>query len=292
MSETRQMARPDSTRWLYRTDRGDFGPMTTEKLLDAITAKVVALGTPVTRLGSGVWIPAGEVDILRNHYATCHSIWEQQALHAETDRLGKKLERANATRKGAWVGVLVAVVVVLAGAGVLWWRLSLAEAIGFQGLARAEEPPSLPQVTPRAAEIVEFPEATPKRVAVLPELELLDTAGVRVGDAAAPIANKMVFDESGEVRAIAPDALARIAEDARRGLVECAQQLVRTNDAFTGTEVSFLVSPKRLTDFSVGREVAGSPTFRACVKTALARVQVPDFDGNPRRITVPLRIGR
>jgi hypothetical protein len=243
-------------------------------------------------MGSGLWNPAGEIDIFRNHYATCHAVWEREALHAETEQLGRRLERASKTRKGAWVGVLLAVVGVLGAGAFLWWRLSLAESVGFASLARATEAPSLPAPVPRPPERVAFPERTAKKFNVLYEPELLDTAGVKVGEGGAPIANRMEFDESGEVQSIPAETLARITEDARRGLVDCARQLAQSNEGFSGTEVSFTVAPKRLADFVVGREVAASPTFRACVKTALGRVSVPDFGGNPRRVTVPLRVAR
>ncbi len=293
MNTTRQMSRPDRTRWLYRTPRGDFGPMATAKILDAIETREIDLATQVSKVGSGVWLAAGEEQLLRDHYGRCRAIWEEQALHAETERLGRRLERAQTTRKGAWIGLVLGAIGLLGGAAFLWWRLSLAEPIGIQQAIVIAEAPALPAVDAARGEPARFPPVRPQVVKVLAEHELLDTAGVRVGDAgAAPVVNRMQFDESGEVQGISSDALARVTEDARRGLVGCAEQLARTNASFSGTEVRFAVSPGRLTEFSVGREVSGSATFRACVKAALGRVSVPSFSGPPRRVTIPLRIGR
>ena len=42
--------------------------------------------------------------------------------------------------------------------------------------------------------------------------------------------------------------------------------------------------------FTVGKEVIGNAPFKACVKKALARVSVPSFNGDERRVTVPLRV--
>lgn len=293
MNTTHQMNRPDRTRWLYRTPRGDFGPMATSKLLEAIEKRDIDLGTPVSKVGSGVWTPAGEESLLRDHFGRCQAIWDEQALHAETERLGRRLERAQTTRKGARIGLVLGAIGLLGGAAFLWWRLSLAEPIGIAQVMIVAEAPSLPAVSGARGEPAHFPGVRPQAVKVLAEYELLDTAGVRVGDGGgAPVVNRMQFDESGEVQGIASDLLARVTEDARRGLVGCAEQLARTNPSFTGTEVRFAVSPGRLTDFSVGPEVSGSATFRACVKAALGRVSVPSFSGPPRRVTVPLRIGR
>lgn len=293
MNTTREMSRPDRTRWLYRTPRGDFGPMATSKLLEAIENRDIDLATPVSKVGSGVWAAAGEEAILRDHYGRCQAIWDEQALYAETERLGRRLERAQTTRKGAWIGLVLGAVGLLGGAAFLWWRLSLAEPIGIAQAIVVAEAPTLPAVGGARGEPAAFSAIQPRAVKVLAEPELLDTAGVRIGDdGGAPVVNRMQFDESGEVQGIASDVLARVTEDARRGLVGCAEQLARTTPSFSGTDVRFAVTSGRLADFSVGREVSGSASFRACVKVALGRVSVPAFAGPPRRVTVPLRIGR
>jgi len=290
MTSTRQMSRPDPTRWLYRTEKGDVGPVSTEKLLAAMEDRKLDLGSMVSKVGSREWQAAGEIHLLRDHFATCEARWTKLALHNESERMERRLGRREATRRGAWVGILVGAIVVLGAGGVLWWRLSQAEALGMRSLSAVTTPSSLPPVSWATVERVPHPGVTPTAVPRLPEHELLDTAGIRVGDSGEPIVNRMVFNESGEVEAIAAADLRRVTEEARVGLVACAQQLAAAQSGFGGTEVAFTVSPGKLTQISVGREVAKSAAFQACVKKALARVNVPKFGGNPRRVTVPLKL--
>lgn len=291
---TRQAARVDTTRWFYRTEKGDFGPVSTEKLMEAMGKRLIDLKTLVCRVGTSHWGPAGQVDLLRAHHAACQVEWEHQALTAEADRMGKSLERAQAARKSTSVGLVLGLVVLVVAGGGLWWRLSRAEALGFERFVRPLDAQPLPAWSAGARPPLGAPEREPVKLARLGEPELLDTAGVKVGDEAAPIVTRLSFDESGEAGVAAgldPAELDRIVAAARGGLVGCAQQLAQANDGFTGTEVRFTVAPGRLSDFIVGREVAGSQTFRACVKRVLAGIRVPAFQGNPRSVTVPLRVG-
>ncbi len=296
MNQTRQMARVDPTRWLYRTPKGDFGPVSTDKLMATITARQIDLGTFVSRVGTGSWFPAGEVDLLRAHFAASKIAWEREALTAEADRMGKSLERAHAARKGTSIGLVLGLAVVVVAGGGLWWRLSRAEALGFERVVAPLDAQPLPAWSQGARAPLGLPEREPVTVARLHEGELLDTAGVRVGDSSAPVVTRLEFGEDGEDSAeghvLDQAELARVIESARQGLVRCAQQHAGGNADFSGTDVRFTVAPGQLTDFVVGREVAGSQVFRACVKGALSRVRVPDFRGNARPVTIPLRVAR
>jgi hypothetical protein len=294
MNETRQMARVDPTRWLYRTPKGDFGPVSTDKLLAAMMAKQIDLETLVSKVGTANWFPAGDVDLLRAHHAACRIAWEREAMTAEADAMGRSLERAQAARKGTSIGLVIGLLVVVVAGGGLWWRLSRAEALGLDRAVPPLDAQPLPAWSSGARAQQGPPQIEPVLVARLQEGELLDTAGVRVGDSSAPVVTKMEFGEDGEAAGEALDAgeLDRVVGTARQGLVRCAQQHATSNAGFSGTEVRFTVSPGRLTDFVVGREVAGSQTFRACVKAALSRVKVPPFQGNPRPVTVPLRVAQ
>jgi len=289
---TRQMVRPELSRWFYRTSKGDFGPVSTDELLEAIKSRHVDLGSEVKRLGAAAWGVAGDERIFRDHYAKCRAHWDEQELHAETDRLGVKLKRAHTRRKGAWIVMVVGALAVIGAAALLWWRLSRAEPLGVARLISTEEVGALPLPIAKARDPVGYPRRPIHREPLLAEVELLDTAGVRVGGLAAPIAQRFEFDEAGEVAEIPPAVLATVTETARQGLVLCAHQLAKSNAAFAGTEVSFSVTSGRIANIAVGKEVAGSAGFRACVKSALTRVSVPKFQGNARRVTVPLKLGR
>jgi hypothetical protein len=291
---TRQIARADTTRWFYRTEKGDFGPVSTDKLMDAMGKRVIDLKTLVCRVGTSNWAPAGQIDLLRAHHAACQVEWEHQALTAEADRMGRSLERAHTARKSTSVGLVLGLMALVVVGGGLWWRLSRAEALGFERVVRPLDAQALPAWSAGARAPLGAPEREPVKVARLGEPELLDTAGVKVGDEAAPVVTRLTFDESGEAGAAAgldPADLDRIVGAARGGLIGCAQQLAQANAGFTGTEVRFTVAPGRLSDFIVGREVASSQTFRACVKRVLAGIRVPEFQGNSRSVTVPLKVG-
>ena len=52
---TRQIARADTTRWFYRTEKGDFGPVSTDKLMDAMGKRVIDLkGMAELKAAAGV----------------------------------------------------------------------------------------------------------------------------------------------------------------------------------------------------------------------------------------------
>jgi hypothetical protein len=294
---TVQMGRLDPAklaRWFYRTPKGDFGPVTTDKLMEAMGKREIDLSTLVCKVGTTHWGPAGEVDLLRAHHAACKVEWDHHALASETDRMARSAERAHVARKSTSVGLVIGLVALVVFGGGMWWRLSRAEALGFERLVKPLDAQPLPAWSAGARPELAAPEREPVKVPRLAEPETLDTAGVRVGDSSAPIVTRLDFDESGEAgeaSALDPGELDRIVGAARGGLIGCAQQLAQANDGFTGTEVRFTVSPGRLVDFVVGKEVAGSQTFRACVKRVLAGVKVPNFQGNPRSVTVPLRVG-
>ena len=91
MVSTRQLKRVDSDRWVYRTDRGDYGPMTTDGLLQAILDRKVDLGTPVSVVGTNKWAAAGDFAIFRDHYELCHKRWKREELHQEAEAIGRRI---------------------------------------------------------------------------------------------------------------------------------------------------------------------------------------------------------
>ncbi len=293
MTATRQMARVDSDRWIYRTSGGDFGPVTTDGMLEAIGRKKVVLETPISALGTQQWAPMGNFAIFRDHFEKCSEQWERAEHKRAAEEIGRRIELRQKTSAGA--GLLIGLGSV-AGLGVLaWvvWRLSLASPTGLDAMLRVVMVASLPAPDKTVSVAASVPVPVEQKVPRLGEPESYDTAGVAIGlDANSNVVQKMHFDESGEVQAIPQESLDKIVGSARQGLYGCAREAAIRNPAFSGTEVAFTVAPGVITKVGVGAEARGNPAFLACVKATLARVSVPSFNGSERRVTVPLKIAR
>lgn len=290
---TKQLSRAGAERWLYRTERGDYGPVTTDKIFDAIRERKIDLSTQVSVLGSNRWSHAGEFPLFREHYAACQRRWEEERLHAEAEAVGRKIERQGHTSRRLSVLVVLGLTVVLGFMAWGAWRLFKAEPLGLTRIVKASTLPALPAPPPltRAAPVP--PDVPEKKVARLSEPESYDTAGIGIDDGGgAPVVSKLTFDESGEAlqaESISAAELSRVVESARQGLYGCAREAAARSDSFAGTEVGFTVSSGRLVKITVGTDARGNAPFQACVKAALAKVAVPAFGGNERRVTVPLR---
>jgi hypothetical protein len=292
MTATRQMVRVDSDRWIYRTSAGDFGPVTTDGMLEAIRSRKVSLETPISALGTQQWASLGNFAIFRDHFEKCRDQWEREENKRAAEEIGRRIELRQKTSAGA--GVLIGLGSI-AGLGVLaWvvWRLSLASPTGLETILRLETVSALPVVTKATTVAAAVPVPVEQKVARLGEPESYDTSGVAIGLDGGAVTQKMHFDESGEVQSIPQETLDRIVSSARQGLYGCAKEAALRNPAFGGTEVGFTIAPGVITKVGVGGEARGNPAFLACVKATLARVSVPSFQGNERRVTVPLKIER
>ncbi len=292
MTATRQLQRVSSEKWLYRTERGDYGPVSTDRIFDAIRERKIDLSTQVSLLGSNRWSAAGEFPVFRDHYAACQRRWDDEALQAEAEALGKRLEMKGHASRGAGLLVIAGITAGLVLGGIVVWRLLKAEPLGLAKIVRpiaVEALPAPPEI-PKKYQVL--PQPPEHKVARLYEPESYDTAGVAVGDSEAGHVTKMHFSEDGDVEMISAADLARVVESARQGLYACAREAAQKNPAFAGTDVGFTVAPGRLTNMSVGVEARSNAPFKACVKAALGRVSVPSFGGSERRVTVPLRFQR
>jgi len=289
-NSTRQLQRVSAERWLYRTERGDYGPVTTDRIFDGIRERKIDLKTLVSVLGTNKWAVAGEFPLFRDQYAACQKRWEEERLHEEADAIGKRMELKANTSKGAGLFLAVGIVVALAFGAWVVWKLSKAEPLGLAKIVRVMVPGPLPQPPAISKSAPAIGKKEDKKVARLSEPESYDTAGIAVGAAEETNAvTQMHFSEDGEVQMISADDLARVVESARQGLFGCARDASTRNATFVGTEVGFTVSPGHLTKVSVGTDARGNAPFLACVKAALGRVAVPSFNGSERRVTVPLR---
>lgn len=290
---TRQLVRTGAERWLYRTERGDYGPVTTDKIFDAIREKKIDLSSQVSVLGSNRWSHAGEFPLFRDHYAACQRRWDEERLHAEAEAVGRKIERKGHASRRLSVLVVVGISVALGFAAWGAWRLFKAEPLGLARIVKASTLPELPAPPPITREAPPPPALSEKKIARLSEPESYDTAGVGIDDGGgAPVVTKLTFDESGEAHqaeSISAAELARVVESARSGLYACAREAAAKNASFRGTDVGFTVTSGRLAKITVGTDARGNAPFQACVKAALAKVAVPAFGGNERRVTVPLR---
>jgi len=290
---TRQLQRVGAERWLYRTDRGDYGPVTTDLIFDGIRDRKIDLKTQVSVLGTNKWSAAGEFPLFRDHYAACQKRWEDERLHAEAEAIGKRMELKAQTSRGAGILVAVGIVVALGFGAWVVWKLSKAEPLGLAKIVRVTVLEPLPQPPAIAKSVPSIAGKEEHKVARLSEPESYDTAGIAVGGAEdANAVTQMHFSEDGEVAMISAADLAQVVESARQGLYGCARDASARNAAFSGTEVGFTVAPRHITKVSVGADARGNGPFLACVKAALGRVSVPAFNGSERRVTVPLRFQR
>lgn len=292
-SSTRQLQRVGAERWLYRTDRGDYGPVTTDRIFDGIRDRKIDLKTQVSVLGTNKWAAAGEFPLFRDHYAACQKRWEDERLHAEAEAIGKRMEMKAHTSRGAGILLAVGIVVALGFGAWVVWKLSKAEPLGLAKIVRVVALEPLPQPPAIAKSSPSIARKEERKVARLSEPESYDTAGIAVGGADdADAVTQMHFSEDGEVEMISAADLAQVVESARQGLYGCARDASARNASFTGTEVGFTVAPGHITKVSVGADARGNGPFLACVKAALGRVSVPAFNGSERRVTVPLRFQR
>lgn len=292
MVATRQLKRVDKDRWVYRTDRGDYGPVTTDGVLEAIAEKKVELGTPISVVGTNRWAPAGDFALFRDHFELCRKRWAKEELHREAELIGKRIESKRKLAARFWLLLALGVVVGGSALGWLVYKLGQAGPVGFDRMAFTASVPPL-SIPTRAQSAAEFlPAAKEHKVARLYEPESYDTAGVAVGADDTGHVTQMHFSEDGEVAAISQADLDRVVASARGGLYACAREAALKSSAFAGTEVGFTVTPGAITKIGVGAEARSNPAFQACVKAALARVAVPRFVGSERRVTVPLRIER
>ena len=133
---TRQLQRVGAERWLYRTDRGDYGPVTTDLIFDGIRDRKIDLKTQVSVLGTNKWSAAGEFPLFRDHYAACQKRWEDERLHAEAEAIGKRMEMKAQTSRGAGILVAVGIVVALGFGAWVVWKLSKAEPLGLAKIVR------------------------------------------------------------------------------------------------------------------------------------------------------------
>lgn len=296
MSTTRQLGRVEVERWLYRTDKGDYGPVPTDKLLEAITERKIDLATQVRLMSTDRWTAAAEHALFRNFYEKCKARWEVEdaekaRLEKERSFLEKDRRRRLRTRLILGGGVLVLALVAW-----WFWKQSLIEGVSLARAARMRTAPSLPVEVAEAPPPALIPDARERRVPTLREPEdpiNYNVAGVKVGDTEPQgTVTRMEFGEDGEVHEIDPGVLSRVVESARQGVYACAREHVASNAGFSGTNVGFAVASGGLTRITVGAEVKKSPAFQTCVKAALARVQVPAFEGSERYVTVPIRVER
>lgn len=292
MVSTRQLKRVDTDRWVYRTDRGDYGPVTTDGLLEAIAGRKVELSTQVSVVGTNRWAPAGDFALFRDHFELCRKRWEKEELHKEAELIGKRIESKRKMAARFWILLALGLVVGGSALGYVVYRISKAAPVGFDRLGLAVAIPPLPDAA-KATPVDSFlPAAVERKVARLSEPESYDTAGVAVGAVDEGHVRQMHFSEDGEVQGIDQADLDRIVAQARGGLHACARDAAVKSSAFQGTEVGFTVAPGAITKVRVGAEARSNPAFQACVKAALARVAVPTFAGSERRVTIPLRIQR
>jgi hypothetical protein len=274
-----------SVRWLTRKGGVDFGPFTTEQVVEMIRAREVQLGTMVCDVAVRQWEPLGSHATFRAHYAEAEQNWASAA----ADEHARQLRTKRLLTGGAWQLVLVGTLVVLAFGGWMAWRMSRAEPTGILEAVRIAQPPTLPAAI---AAVTPVPLAIPAGTAVrrLREVTNYDTSGVGLEGQGGDLVTTMSFDD--DAKGLSDAAFKKIVAVSRRKLAGCAQAAAVRSERFTGTRVSFVVSSGGLGSFTVGSEALGDRPFKACIKRALKGISVPSFQGSQRKVTIPLSVRR
>jgi len=272
-------------RWLTRRDGVDFGPFSTEQVVEMISRREIDLGTLVCDVAERKWEPLGSHAEFRTHYAVAEKSWTAE----DADQHERQLRTRRRLTGGAWRALLIGGLVVLVVAGWMAWRLSRAEPTGILQAVTLGLPPALPAMRP----VLEprpllIPPGT--QIRRLREGAHYDTAGVGVEGRGTDLVQTMSF--GGDANELSDAALNKVVAAARRKLTGCAQSLAARSESFTGTRVSFVVRSGGLGAFTVGSEVSADRPFKACIKAALRSVSVPTFGGAQRKVTVPLSVRR
>ncbi len=278
-----------------RRDDVDYGPFSTEQVLEQIRAREVGLGSMITLLGSDEWEPVGTHELFRDHYAACAAAWEVEEAEQGADRHERQMKAMRVVGGGTWRLGLAGLAVALALGGWFAWRILNAKPTGVLSAVALAAPPTLPAPPTVGAAVPALPIPAATEFAVLKEPVYVsyDTAGVAIEgteDGEQVVQTLNFDDDSGDE--LSDAAVERIVAAARRRLEPCALEAATRSETFTGTRMTFWLQSGRLGRLTVGAEVNANPRFKACVKAALSGISVPTFGGQQRKVTVPLRVQR
>ena len=283
---------PENAEWLVRRDAVDYGPYATEEILASIASKEVHLGTLIAEISHAEFEPLGSWGVFRDHYAECQARWDQEAAEAEARRVERRMRAVRMVRITTFAIVLVIALGSAGFGGWVAWRRAQAKSTGIgSGVAIASVPelPDLKAVPQR--NVAELPPIKTRPVSRLAEPISYDTDGVGIQGSEGVRAPVMNFNAgSGDQL---PEAKVRsIMGSARKGMVGCARAAAQANPEFMGTKVRFIIRSGRIGSLTVGKEVAGSGAFRQCVKRVIQGISVPQFRGDERSVTIPLKLNR
>ncbi|MEC9073083.1 MAG: hypothetical protein VX938_11905 [Myxococcota bacterium] len=289
--KTRRM--PPPRRWLVRKEGVDYGPFTVEEILAQIDRREVGLGTLVCDVSEQAWENAATHALFRDYYDKCVERWSVEEAEAEAAKHEEQIRRRRLLTGGAWRLAVVSGILIIGAGGWLVWRLMHAQPTGILNAVAVAKPVQLP---PPPDPRTEAPPVPPLKETIVPtmlENETYDTRGIGVETGQAEAQQVQAIDFAGSGGSELSEAAARrIAEEARRGLSSCAREVAIRLPGFKGTRVKFVIQPGRLVRITVGAEVQEDSPFKACVKQTLGKITVPRFNGQERRVTVPLTVRR
>lgn len=272
----------------------DYGPFSTDQVLEQIKSREIKLGSMITLLGTDEWEPVGTHERFRDHYAECSVAWDVEEAEQDADRHERQLKTMAAVGGGTWRLGLVALMLALGVGGWFGWRIMNAQPTGVLGAVAMAAAPALPDPPPPPAAASALPIPAPRAFPVLKEPVYVnyDTAGVALegADKGAHVVQTLNFDDSSDE--LSDAQINKIVAAARSRLVPCAHDAATRSESFSGTRVAFWVQSGKLGRFTVGSEVVSNGRFKACVKKALSGISVPTFGGQQRKVTVPLRVQR
>lgn len=283
---------PEHSEWLVRRDEVDYGPYSTEEVLQSISKKEVHLGTLVAEISDAEFEPLGSWGIFRDHYAECQARWEQEIAEAEARRVERRMRVVRMVRAVTF-GIVLVIVLSSAGfGGWVAWRRAQAKPTGVQQATFKAPASELPDLRPvPETQSAKVPEVKTRKVSRLAEPISYDTAGVGIaGDerAQAPVMN---FN-AGAADQLPEAKVKSIVRSARKGMVACARAAAAASPDFMGTKVRFIIRSGRIGSLTVGSEVRSNGAFIQCVKRVVQGIAVPSFSGDERSVSIPLKVNR
>ena len=314
--------RGKGTRWLFRKEGRDVGPFDRTELKEYMVRGEVDVDTPVRALTSKEWTRLGDIE---EFVGILHEIEVDRRARARDAAMDRAEDRMRSSHRAPLTLGLVSLVIVLGVGGWFgwqWWagqnaaRPSSYSDMLFASLEITELP--LVGAVRAASDLDMDDEAMSESVRWKDEAKAAEgkahhkrrRSGARNGsrprgapgtsDDLAPDERPAVTDFSFEGgggptvgRSLDINDVNRVTSRATQRFVACAQEEAGRNPDFPGTTVSFVIQTNgQMGGLRLGANGSRAAAFAGCIKRAVRSISVSPFDGQGRRVRIPLRVSR
>ena len=281
-----------SQRWLVEKGGVDFGPFNSKQVIEKLFAEEVSSASNLYDIETDKRLPLAEHSVFDEALVSwIHEKSEREKRRAEEAREASERRR---TRMFLTLTATIAIVCGGVGGGYAWYQSSLPEPEkAMLGALVVEWQTPLPQVLLPD----EAPE-TPAEVEDRQRAKSSSTASNRARDEARRAANEERLASASELDASAGttgrsfDANAMNAAVANRNpqIVRCLQEEIRRDPARRSFEVKATILPRG--DIINVRMEGATGAGSSCIRSALAGLKVPAFDGTNQALSLPFNIDR